>query len=222
MTWKPRTAADYAHAMSALLPVGEVWSRDPDSTLMRIVVALTDVVGRWADRVATFLLVEAFPPTSLWLLPDWERVLGLPEPCIPLDDLTIAERQALVAEKLARRPGQQDRPYFLDLAAGLGYAITITEYVPAQCSMTRCGAQISTSHGGQFIVRGAGCGTPTIRFVWRVTVSGARLTWFAVGSGGGRAGQDPHLKIRRAEDLECLLQKLKPAHTKLIFDYTGT
>lgn len=222
MSWRPRTAADYAHAMAALLPVGEVWPRDPDSTLMRMVAALTDVVGRWADRVATFLLVEAFPPTALYLLPDWERVLGLPEPCLPLEDLTIAERQALVAEKLARRPGQQDRYYFLDLAARLGYAITITEYVPAQCGMTQCGAQVSSEFGGRLLVRGAGCGTPYIRFVWRVTVPDPRLTWFAVGAGGGRAGQDPHLKIRRAEDLECLLQKLKPSHTKLIFDYTGT
>lgn len=220
--WHPRDRAAFVHAFLALLPTGEVWPRATGATLVRFVTGLMGVTARWAERAATHLLAEAFPPTSLLLLPDWERVLGLPEPCLPVTNLTIPERQLLVREKLRRRPGRQDRTYFLERAAELGYDdVTITEYVPAQCAMTQCGAQVSSEADGKLLVQGAGCGTPYIRFVWRITVSGPRLTWFAVGAAGGRAGQDPHLKIRRADDLECLLHKLKPAHTKLIFNYTG-
>jgi len=213
-----RSRATFAHAFLALLPQGPVWPRAIGSTLHNTVLGLMGVVARWAGEAWRFLHVEAFPPTSLDLLPDWERVLGLPEPCLPVTDLTIAERQQQVAEKLARRPGAQSRQYFFEIAARLGYAITITEHVPAQCGVTQCGAQRVVD--GPYIIQGAGCGTPYIRYVWRVSVTGARLTWFAVGA-GGRAGQDPHLRIRRAEDLECILRALKPAHTRLVFDYSG-
>lgn len=221
MIWKPRDHASYTHALLALLPVGEIWPRDPASTLVKTISALAELTAAWAARVATFLLVEAFPPSANALLPDWERVLGLPEPCLPVAGLTIAERQQAVLEKLQRRPGRQDRPYFIELAARLGYLITITEFVPAQAGMTPCGALMSADLDGRLIVRGGGCGTPMIRFLWRITVSGPRLTWFSLGAGGGRAGHDPHLKIRRADDLECLLQKYKPGHTRLIFTYLG-
>ena len=231
MSWKPRTSADYAHSLAARLPVGEVWPREAASTLMRLVAALADVLGRWAERVAHFLLIEAFPPTSADLLPDWERVLGLPEPCFPAA-LTLEERRLQVLEKLRRRPGGQSRVYFTGLAHRLGYheygpspfqlplmlpgqagrlkQFVITEFRPFMAGVSRCGDprwQI---------------GPPEMRFVWKVNVPGARLTWFRAGGGGGRAGQDPHLRIARADDLECILHKLKPAHTRLIFSYTGS
>lgn len=219
MAWGPRDAEAYAHALLAKLPLGEVWPRQTSSTLYKTVRGLAGVTARWAQRTAVFLRIEAFPPASDALLPDWERVLGLPEPCLPAAGDTIAERRLKVREKLRRRPGRQDRDYFFDLAAQLGYAITITEYIPAQCAMTPCGIFLDGTP--PYFVRGAGCGTPAIRYVWTITVAGPRLTWFALGAGGGRAGQDPHLRIARAEDLECVLERFKPAHTNLIFNYTG-
>lgn len=214
-----RDAAIFAHAFMALLPEGPIWPRSRDSAVCRTVLGLCGVVARWASDAWRFLHVEAFPPTSIDLLADWERVLGLPEPCLPLADLTVAERQRQVAEKLARRPGAQSRQYFLEIARRLGYVVTITEFIPAQCGVTQCGATRTVV--GAFVIQGAGCGSPGIRYVWRVKVTGPRLTWFALGAGGGRAGQDPHLRIRRAEDLECVLHLLKPAHTRLVFDYSG-
>ncbi len=217
----PRQRAALVHAFLALLPGGAVWPRDPASTLVRVVTGLMGVPEHFLARAAYFLAVEAFPPTSFDMLPDWERSLGLPEPCLPAAQ-SIAERQAAVEEKLRRRPGRQDRAYFVELADRLGYAgITITEHIPAQCGLTPCGAYRRVEDGGRLIVRGAGCGTPAIRWLWVVTVPGPRLTWFATGAGGGRAGQDPLLRIRRADDLECLFKKLKPAHTRLVFNYTG-
>ena len=220
MTWRPRDATTFAHALMSLLPSGEIWPRTPNSVLVRAVSALAQVTGRWASRCGNLLIIEAYPPSSLEMLPDWERVLGLPEPCLPMADPTISERQQQVAEKLARRPGRQDGDYFVGLAAALGYAITITEYIPAQCGITQCGVS-SASAKAPYSISGAGCGTPAIRYVWSITVTGPRLTWFAAGGGGGRAGLDPHVRIRSAEDLACLLGKIRPAHTRLVFNYTG-
>lgn len=224
-----RTAEDFAHAFMAALPVGEIWPRDRASVLYRRVRGLVGIVARWAERTAVFLLLEAFPPTSFDLLPDWERVCGLPDPCLPGVTLTLEERRAAVREKLAQRPGAQSRAYFIEIARRLGYIepepsptalavelsaevgrrheVTITEYRPFMAGVSRCGDprwQIAPHQ---------------MRYVWSVRVPGQRLTWFRAGS--GQAGVDPHLAIRRAEDLECMLDRLKPAHTRLSFDYTG-
>ena len=65
-----------------------------------------------------------------------------------------------------------------------------------------------------------GIGVPQeARFYWTVHVSGASLIWFRVTS--GQTGVDPHLRIGIADDLECLLNRWKPAHTIILFDYSG-
>lgn len=197
------------HSFLARLPVGAVWPRHPDSWLVRTCAGLMGVVERFLARVALFLNVEAYPPTADAMLPDWERVLGLPEQCLPLTGQTLAERQLAVEEKLQRRPGGQDRPYFIELARRLGYEITITEFRPFMFGVSEFGSATW------------GFAPPQMRFVWVVGVPGARLSWFRFGGGGGRLGQDPHLTMRRAEDLECLLRKLGPEHTRLVFSYQG-
>jgi len=60
---------------------------------------------------------------------------------------------------------------------------------------------------------------PTTRYYWTVHVHEAGLQWFRCAS--GRCGVNPHLTIDFAEDLECLLNRWKPAHTQIIFDYSN-
>ena len=48
-----------------------------------------------------------------------------------------------------------------------------------------------------------------------------RPSWFGFESPSGQTGVDPHLRIGMADDLECLLNRWKPAHTQIIFDYSG-
>jgi hypothetical protein len=64
-----------------------------------------------------------------------------------------------------------------------------------------------------------GLGPPGNRFYWTVHVTGAALTWFRVTK--GQTGVDPHLRIGLADDLECLLDRWKPGHTTIIFDYSN-
>lgn len=230
MTYQPRDRASFQHALLAMLPEGPVWPRALDSTLARTLLALAEPVARWAEDCAVYLVREAFPPTSELLLSDWERVLGLPEPCIPVPQ-TMPERQAAVLEKLQRRPGGASKAYFIEIAHKLGYheygpspyalgaeleaplgrliETTITEFRPFACGISRCGDSRWS------------IAPPRMRFVWRVNVPGRHQTWFRTGHQGGRTGHDPHLRIRRAEDLECIFRQFTPAHTHLIFSYNG-
>lgn len=224
-----RDGATWTDAFLARLPSGPIWPRDTASPLYRTVRGLMGVVERWSDRALQWALLEAFPPTSSLLLPDWERVLGLPEPCFPVAQ-TIQERRAAVREKLQRRPGAQSRAYFIEIARRLGYhvvgsfdglplelpagatgdrRVTIREYRPFMAGLSRCGdATWSTM-------------AQRNRFYWTVRIAEARATWFRAGAGGGRSGVDPLVRVRRADDLECVLNRLKPGHTIVLFDYRG-
>jgi len=199
-----RDGEDYAHAFEALLPTGEAWSRDPASTLMQLVRGQAEIWGATVDpRAADLLQIETDPRYTLELLGEWERAYGLPDPCVPVVQ-TLPERRARLAQKIAMQGGQS-RAFFIGVAASLGYAITITEYVPFQFGLSSFGG----SHG-RF-------NPPAMRFCWTVHVTGARLTRFQFGASS--FGRDSFLEIRKAEDLECIFGRLKPAHTQLFFDY---
>ena len=199
-----RDGEDYAQAFARLLPTGEAWSRDPASTLMQLVRGQAEIWGGVVDpRAADLLQIETDPRYTLQLLAEWERAYGLPDPCIPVVQ-TLTERRAALAQKIAMQGGQS-RAFFIGVAASLGYAITIKEYRAAQFGLS--------SFGG---LRGR-LNPPAFRFVWTVTVLGNRLTRARFGVTS--FGRDPLLAIRRAEDLECIFRRLKPAHTLLFFAY---
>jgi len=199
-----RDGEDYAQAFARLLPTGEAWSRDPDGVLMQLVRGQAKIWGAVVDpRAADLLQVEADPRLTYELLSDWERAYGLPDPCVPVVQTLPERRQALV-QKIAMQGGQS-RAFFIGIAASLGYAITIKEYVPFQFGLSSFGG----SHG-RF-------NPPAMRFVWRVSVKAGRLTRFRFGASS--FGRDSFLSVRRAEDLECIFSRLKPAHTTLFFDY---
>ena len=61
-------------------------------------------------------------------------------------------------------------------------------------------------------------GAPEMRYYWTVHVGLASLTWFRVTR--SQCGVDPHLIIGIAQDLECMINRFKPAHTQVVFDYS--
>jgi uncharacterized protein YmfQ (DUF2313 family) len=139
--------------------------------------------------------------------------------------------------------GGQSRQFFIDVAAQIGYTISITEYRPFVVGIDRCGDNrvygdgsnpmfdewnkpICNPHGDP-VAAGElsewphyGLGPDTMRYYWTVHVGQVKLVWFRVTS--GQTGVDPHLRIGIADDLECILQRWKPAHTHIIFDYSGS
>lgn len=190
---------DYAQVMADLLPRGWAWTREPHSVLMRTMVGLagefTRVHGRDCD-----LLAESYPGTAIETLTDWERICGLPDACTgPLT--TVQERRAAILAKLASRGGQS-RQYFIDVAAALGFHITITEFHAFRVGENRAGNPLN---GADWL------------FYWRVTSweQGQKIFFF-------RTGQSPTSEPLRHwgnKLLECLIRSLAPAHTIVQFAY---
>lgn len=242
-----RTGDDYAVALQGLLPQGQAWPRAWDEMLMLVVRGLTRIWGDFETSASLLLERESDPRLTLppqgdqsGMLPDWERNWGLPDPCYKSPQ-TIGDRQFALLQRMTIE-GAQSREFFIEAAASIGYAITITEYRPFTIAMDGCGdcrvygngdtpmrnqwGQVITNPRGVPVADGElsawpnyGVGPQSNYYYWTVHVDAAKLTWFRVAS--GQAGVDPHLRIGLAEDLECLLNRWKPAHTEIIFDYSG-
>lgn len=198
------TAEDYLQQAQALLPQGRAWPRDADAVLTQVLSAISESLVRGHEEACSILNVESFPCYSLELLPDWERAFGLPDECVPLA-AGISERQLLLCAKIADKGGQS-RPYFQALAEALGYAVEIRERRPFVCSISACGETHEL-------------GTSDVRFYWVVTVLEPRVTWLECGV--SELGITPFASIRRAEDLECRLEKIGPAHAYVTVGYQG-
>jgi uncharacterized protein YmfQ (DUF2313 family) len=203
----------YATAFSNLLPRGVAWSRDPEGVLMPLLEGLAELWGQKVDpRAGDLLERESDPRLTIEMLPDWERAFGLPDPCLA-EPLSIADRQAALVARMTMLGGQS-RQFFIRLAAALGYTISIREYAPWMFGISEFGV---TDDGTGYPHWEAG--PPEIRFYWTVRIGAVRLTWWRFGQ--AEFGVDPHLRIALATDLECLIRRLAPAHTQVVFDYSA-
>lgn len=190
------TKDDYLRQLQALLPPGPAWPRDLQSLLSEILDAFAEEYSLVDQRIED-LLDEADPRTTLELLSDWERVAGLPDTCTGPLSSVAARRDALVAR--LTQLGGQSRQYFIDLAAALGYTITITEFRPYTV-----GSQVNDPLCSE-----------EWRFVWQVNAAQDTVRKFRVTS-----GVDEALASWGNTLLECAISRLKPAHTIVQFAYS--
>lgn len=91
------------------------------------------------DSVAA-LLLEMDPRTTVQLLPDWERVYGLPDEGLMVAT-TIAERQARLAAKVLQTGGLSIA-YFQSMLEQAGYTVVIDEPRGFFAGVNRCGDRI--------------------------------------------------------------------------------
>ena len=193
------TYLKYIEALKNLLPNGKVWrKKDEDgSSIRKLLSACAVEFGRIHDRIIQ-LGEECDPRTASETLEDWERVLDLPDRCIEdPDSLTVEQRRSAIVQKIVGRGGQS-LSYFEQMAAFFGYDITCSNYTP--------------------FTAGSDAGDALTNDDWRFwfNVNAASVaTYFTAGNG---AAGDPLVEF--GEDvLECLINKLKPAHTKALFTY---
>lgn len=120
----------YEEQLFASLPPGRAWPDRLESNLRQLLLALA--VQLYAvDLRGQQVLAELDPGTTFDLLPEWERLLGLPDPCAPPAQ-TVQERRARVVQRLTVQP-HPTKQYLLELCAALGYPdATITESGPHQ------------------------------------------------------------------------------------------
>lgn len=124
-----KTVADYAAALTALLPTGGAWPRAAASVEQQAMAALAPTPQR-AAASAQALMTDAFPSTAVNLLAEWESTLGLPDPCAGEDPTVEARQDQVTARFIAG--GGQSAAFFVSFAKALGYDITITQFVPSR------------------------------------------------------------------------------------------
>lgn len=193
---------EFVHATYGLLPSGRAWNRDRGSLQGAFWGAHADIQADVHARAAELSEIESDEAQTTELLPDFERAYGLPDPCLPLGATLQQRRGALVARII--QGGGQSRGYFIAVAAALGFTITIDEFTPMRAGLMQAGDR---------------CRGPAWRFVWQVNVLGAgSVTRFRAGASA--AGE----KLTTIENtsIACLLNRLKPAHTLILFNYVSS
>jgi uncharacterized protein YmfQ (DUF2313 family) len=146
--------AAYRRQVLALLPRGAAWE---GPNLRKIVAAFAAEVHRIAEAGGGpgGAIDEAIPATTSALLPDYERLVGLPYPGFDLAGTDEERRADVLAVLIAQ--GGQSKAYFLALIAARGHV----------------GARIVD--GYRPFVAGSLCGTPLYgeawAFHWRVEIA---------------------------------------------------
>jgi uncharacterized protein YmfQ (DUF2313 family) len=212
-----RSGDDYAEAFLELLPDGQAWPRHPDSTLSQACNGISQYWGYVDGRAADLLETESDPRATTELLPDWERNWGLPEPCIKDFPTDYMQRRLLLVQKMTLL-GAQSRDWFIGVAAKLGYTITISEYAPYMCGVSFVGDSRGYDIDAPAEDYRWEVGPPEIRYYWTVHVSALRLIYFHCNS--SQCGIDRLLTIYGPEDLECIFDRWKPAHTVIVYDFS--
>jgi uncharacterized protein YmfQ (DUF2313 family) len=200
----PRDAGAYARQFRQLLPRGAAWDFPIDGTFAGLIAGLAEEFAR-IDNRARDLIEEADPRTTLELLADWERVVGLPDNCSGEEPDNATERQVALHEKLTKL-GAQNATAYKEMAARLGYAIDVIEHRPF-----RTGARV-----------GDRVNSLPWTFVWTVNVRPFE-GWLeeATFIAHLKAGDPCGLRLRGfgALSLECVIERAKPAHTHVLFAY---
>jgi uncharacterized protein YmfQ (DUF2313 family) len=231
----------------AYLPPGFVWPRGRDSMVAALLEPLARGIANLEGEADERRRTEINPATAIQCLEDYERILG-PDPCRP-DGFadTLEERQSLAHARWTEKGGASV-PYFVDLAARRGVTIHIEEFSPARCGVTECGeypwpqdywqypdgAALATEDGavlvtendeiimtGPMIMRPQRwrLGSPSDHNYWRVTFGPKVVTWARAGS--AVCGITPMADFPREPEVECAIERRRPAQTEPIFDYSA-
>lgn len=191
------TPDQYRNQLGALTPPGQALPDQTESEWQKLLTALADEYARVDGRLHD-LVQEGNPESTTELLPDWERLLDLPGPCDTLPE-TIQERRLAAHGKLIRVGGASPT-YFIELAASLGYKITITEYRPFRAGFSAAGDSLTNEEWLHH---------------WMVNAEETAVVEFSAGQS---AAGEP-VRSWGEDQLECPVEQLKPAHTVVNFSY---
>jgi uncharacterized protein YmfQ (DUF2313 family) len=219
-----RSDSDYAAAWTQLLPSGSAWPRNTSSVLQNFLLGMSGIWGQQPvnfpslsvdGRAADMVEIEADPRFAIEMLPDWETAFGLPDTCLA-EPLTIGDRhKSLVARYIML--GAQDPGFMIGIAQSIGYAVQLQEHSPFMCGVSQVGdTRILTGPSTNYRWE---LGDTPVRQSYTVLVLNPRLSWFQCGA--GQCGVDHMLTIGLYTDLECMMTRIKPAHTMIFFNLSG-
>lgn len=187
--------AGHADLLLGLLPPV---SYDPQAPGVRASCTADGLALDRAHANAAKALGPLTPFDDLAWLEDYERVYGLPGPCV-FGERTMRERVAAVAAALLERGGGS-RAYYRRLALAFGFQIEVEEYDIHTCESS-CVAPL--------------CDEPW-RWIWTVRAPETTVHEFSCMSGCSEP-----LATWGNELLECIIRQANLAHTHVLFAYGG-
>jgi uncharacterized protein YmfQ (DUF2313 family) len=154
-----------------------------------------------AESGAQTVLREQQPDRAVVGLEDWERNYALPDSCSGGVSQTLEQRRTALRQRIAGR-GDLSRGFMIALAATIGYAgATIDEFGPTTCAHP--------------------CDSPVLGFewigVWRMNLAQATSITETTCEGAS----DAPLRVFGNTQLECVINRRKPAHTLVMFGYAS-
>lgn len=194
-----RTPEQYRLQLRGLLPSGPAW--DPelvpeiDLLLQGVALEFSRIEGRAVD-----LLNEMDAAGVSELVPDWEAIMGLPDPCLGLNP-AFEDRRLAVRRRLFEVGGQSPA-YFIEIAVRQGYPnATVTEHRAPRMGRSRFGV--------------AHFGTWSAQFMWTLNTGPRRRLGRRFGASfwGERFGMNP------SGALECVIRRAAPAHALEFINY---
>lgn len=190
----------YRNALLDLLPRGKIWERRTSTNIAALMRALGEELAN-LERRGDAAIEEADPRTTSELIAEWEELLGIAEDCGGVETVLTFRQAAIVAKYTS--PGGQNSYHYSEVAKALGYDVEISdieEYQQFRVGSSTVGERLSN---GPWV------------FTW--TVHAPVATPFFFRAGESRAG-DP-LQSATNVPLECTLDKVKPSHTLVTFEY---
>lgn len=133
------------------------------SVLMRLLSCFAEEFRRCEAEVIR-IVNSTDPGVATDLLPDWERVLGLPENCLKGVEQTLEERQRSAHGKMFDTGRTTNKSFFEEYAESLGYDVTIEELPaisdPRIMGVARMGVQRMGNRGGYSVLKVIVNGSP--------------------------------------------------------------
>lgn len=202
--FKSKTIEQQTSTLQSFMPGGRPFLACgiDQSNMRRMLTGLAVEMKRSEDLMNDITYEHQIDQTTL-LIEEWEKALGLPDPCFPFGN-SLAERRKACILKLGAY-GTQTTKDFIDVGALFGLNITITVggcygILPFPCTLP----------GTLFLY------PQDARHHWRIFMTGAVIpcrfpfvTLFPICFSDGRS-----------DILECLFNILKPSTTILEFIYT--
>lgn len=186
----------YRQMLGALLPRGPAWDVS-DPLLMGIAPALANVHSR-----GNALMQETDPRSVSELIDRYEAVSGLPDSCSPAGVQTLQQRRQRLDAKINLAGGINEAFYLGQLVA-LGYTdVTITRYNRSQFTcLSDCTSSLYSDEW---------------RYYWQVNMPVATQ----ISPMTAISNCTDSLRAWGETVAECLLTKLAPSHTYVIFRYS--
>lgn len=160
--------------------------------------AAAAVIDRGIEQ-ADIVLLEHLPEKAAQALPDWERNYALPDDCIGGSAAPETLRRTNLMDRIFGR-GNLSRGFYIDQAEALGYpGCTVTEMTPMTCEDS-CDSAVN---GEGFIG------------VWQFNVP-VPTTILEMTC---ESPCDAQLRTWGNTQLECVINRRRPAHTIVQFAY---